>query len=409
MTFWIIAFALAVLSVAPLALSLRRAHGIGSQDETRADIEVKLYRDQLNEVDRDAARGVISEEDAKRSRVEISRRLLEADKARASQKREIKRGPLWGALALAAICLVGGIWLYIDLGVPTYEDLPLERRIELAAENRANRLSQDEMETRVPATPPLEAPDERLLTLITELRKALEERPDDLQGHLLLVRNEAAIGNFREAYEAQQEVIRIKGEEATAGDYAELADLMIMASNGYVSPEAETALTRALQRDPKNGVAIYYTGLMFAQTGRPDMTFRFWQPLLSNSEPTDPWVPPIRGQIEMVAQAAGIRYTLPPVTDGLRGPTQADIEATADMTPEERQEMIRGMVEGLSARLANEGGSPEEWSRLISSLAMLGDTDRARDIWNEAQVIFGPAPDQLAVVRSGAERAGLVE
>ena len=120
-------------------------------------------------------------------------------------------------------------------------------------------------------------------------------------------------------------------------------------------------------------------------------------------------MPLIREQIEAVAQAAGIRYTLPPASDGLKGPSAEDMENAADMTPQERQEMIRGMVEGLSARLANEGGTPEEWARLISSLAMLGDTERAKAIWGEAQVIFGADPEKLAVVRAGAERAGFVE
>ncbi|SFI74613.1 c-type cytochrome biogenesis protein CcmI [Celeribacter neptunius] len=411
MTFWIIAIAIASLSALPLALALRKAHGISEVEGSTAEVEMKVYRDQLKEVDRDEARGVLSAEDAKRARLEVSRRLLEADKARATEKKASTRMPIWAVIALPVLVIGGGIWLYDYTGAPGYEDLPLAHRIALADEARATRPAQAEIEKERPSSPPIQQPDERLLTLVSQLREALKSRPDDLQGHVLLARNEAVIGNYDRAYAAQKEVIRIKGNAATATDYADLADLMILAAGGYVSPEAEDALTKALQRDPNNGTAIYYSGLMFAQTGRPDMTFRLWQPLLSNSEADAPWVAPIRGQIEMVAQAAGIRYTLPPLpgAGGLRGPSQADIEATADMTPEERQDMIRGMVEGLSARLANEGGSPEEWARLISSLAMLGDTDRASSIWDEAQVIFGAEPEALAVVRGGAERAGLVE
>ncbi|ATG46659.1 c-type cytochrome biogenesis protein CcmI [Celeribacter ethanolicus] len=411
MTFWIIAFAIALLSAIPLALALRRAHGIGDVDSSTAEVEMKVYRDQLKEVDRDEARGVLSAEDAKRARIEVSRRLLDADKARASEKHGVRGAPIWAAAVLFAAVSGGALWLYNDLGAPGYEDLPLTHRIELAEEARANRPTQDAIEQMRPPSPPIMEPDERLTTLLVQLRDALTTRPDDLQGHILLARNEAVAGNYRAAYEAQKQVIRIKGPGATADDYADLADMMILAAGGFVSPEAEDALTKALQRDPQNGTAIYYSGLMFAQTGRPDMTFRLWQPLLSSSSAEDPWVMPIRQQIESVAQAAGIRYTLPPapMAGGLRGPTQEDVEATADMTPEERQEMIRGMVEGLAARLANEGGSPEEWSRLISSLAMLGETERAKAIWGEAQVIFGATPEALAVVRQGAERAGLVE
>ncbi|WP_460273751.1 c-type cytochrome biogenesis protein CcmI [Celeribacter sp. ULVN23_4] len=411
MTFWIIASAIAFLSAIPLALALWRAHGIGDVDSSTAEVEMKVYRDQLKEVDRDEARGVLSEEDAKRARIEVSRRLLDADKARESEKRSSARAPLWAAAMLFAAICGGAVWLYADLGASGYEDLPLSRRLELANEARANRPTQDAIETMRPPSPPIQEPDERLTTLLGQLREALATRPDDLQGHILLARNEAVAGNYHSAYEAQEEVIRIKGPAATADDYADLADMMILAAGGFVSPEAEDALTKALQRDPNNGTAIYYSGLMFAQTGRPDMTFRLWQPLLSSSTASDPWILPIRQQIESVAQAAGIRYTMPPTpsANALSGPTSEDMAAAADMTPEERQEMIQGMVEGLSARLANEGGTPEEWSRLISSLGMLGETERAKAIWGEAQVIFGDTPEALSVVRQGAETAGLVE
>ena len=69
--------------------------------------------------------------------------------------------------------------------------------------------------------------------------------------------------------------------------------------------------------------------------------------------------------------------------------------------------MIRGMVEGLSARLANDGGTSAEWAQLIGALGVLGDTDRARAIYGEAQVVFGARPEDLAIVRAAAERAGV--
>lgn len=408
MTFWIIALALACLSAAPIALALKRGGQRAAQ--SRAETEIQVYRDQLKDLDKDLARGVISDEDAKRSRIEISRRLLEADKARSVERTTTGQGSLWMASALAGMTVGGGAWLYSELGAVGAEDLPLTRRIELAQKARETRPSQAEVEAKRPASPALQEPDARHKELLAQLRKALETRPDDLQGHILLARNEAVIGNYRAAYAAQQEVIRLKGAGATADDYADLADMMILAAGGYVSPEAEDAMTNALRRDPENGTARYYSGLMFVQTGRPDMGFRLWQTLLNSSPPDAPWIAPIRAQIEAVAQAAGIRYSLPPDTGAdLRGPSEEDMAAAAEMTPEDRQEMIRGMVEGLSARLANEGGTPEEWARLISSLAMLGDTERAKAIWGEAQVIFGATPEALATVRAGAERTGIVQ
>jgi cytochrome c-type biogenesis protein CcmH len=72
-------------------------------------------------------------------------------------------------------------------------------------------------------------------------------------------------------------------------------------------------------------------------------------------------------------------------------------------------DFIRSMVDQLSARLANDGGSPDEWARLISSLGVLGDTSRARAIWAEAQVIFGSDANALDTVRAAAQSAGIAQ
>jgi cytochrome c-type biogenesis protein CcmH len=67
------------------------------------------------------------------------------------------------------------------------------------------------------------------------------------------------------------------------------------------------------------------------------------------------------------------------------------------------------MVEGLAARLSQQGGPPDDWARLIESYAMLGERDQANAVWNEAQAIFGGRPDDLAVVIEAAERAGVAQ
>lgn len=413
MMFWFTATVIALLAAAPIALAAARARNVRSVTDSKAEVEMRVYRDQLAEVERDLARGVLSEDDAKRTRIEVSRRLLEADRARDDGATRAARPSLAVGVAAALVCVIGALALYRTLGLPDYPDLPLQTRLANAAEIRANRPSQELAEAEALAAgtiaPPLRQADPEHSELLEKLRAALAERPDDVRGLELLARNEFIAGNYKAAHQAQQQLIAAKGEAATSRDYSDLADMLIIAAGGFVSPEAETALTRALQRDDQNGTALYYSGLMFAQTGRPDMTFQLWEPLLSNSDPDAPWVAPIRAQIAGVAQAAGIRYTLPPEGADMRGPSAEDIANAADMSAEDRTAMIEGMVEGLAARLANEGGTPTEWARLISSLAMLGDTSRARAIWGEAQVMFGADAGALAIVREAAEAAGLLQ
>ncbi len=411
MSFWIVAGAMTLAVAALLALAMLR--GRSRAPEGASDVQV--YRDQLTEIDRDLARGVLSETEADQVRIEVSRRLLEADRKAQGAAAEGAGGE---RTSVRAVALVGGVviagatGLYLMLGAPGYPDLPLEARIASAEAARENRPNQAVAESQFGRPSPGTAGvDPAHLELVEQLRATMAERPDDLQGWTLLARNEAALGNYAAAHMAQSEVIRIKGAAAGAADFADLADLMILAAGGFVSPEAEAALIEALRRDPTNGPALYYSGLSYAQTGRPDRAFAVWRALLETSDPRDPWYLPVRAQIEDLARRAGVRYVppIPPeiVVDGPRGPTAADIEAAGDMAPEDRRAMIENMVAGLSDRLANDGGTAQEWAQLIVALSVLGQSDQARAIADEARAAFADEPDLLPVIEEARTRAGI--
>ncbi|CUH63706.1 cytochrome c-type biogenesis protein CcmI [Thalassovita gelatinovora] len=409
MLFWIITAAIALSVSGILAWALLRGRtGV----EAPAAFDLRVYRDQLKEVDRDLARGVIGADDAERARAEISRRILNAD-TQLQKGGETGGQPksLGRVLAAATVLgMIGGsLLIYLELGVPGYGDFGLKARIAQADETRQNRPGQAAAEAAMPPALPKEQPEERFLTLMEQLRAAVAQRPNEVQGLRLLARNEATLGNYKASYEAQQRLIEALGDQATARDYTDLADTMILTAGGYVSPEAEAALMQALKLDPRNGVARYYMGLMFVQVGRPDASFQAWNGLLREGPADAPWIAPIRAQIPDVARLAGVDFTLPATAEGLKGPSAADMQAAGDMSAEERQDMIRGMVANLSERLATEGGAPEEWARLIGAYGVLGETDRAREIWTEAQQTFADKPEALAVVRSGAERAGVLQ
>ncbi len=415
MSFWIVAIILAVGVSGYLALVLARARKAAAPGEA---FDIQVYRDQLKEVERDLARGLISEAEAEQVRTEVSRRLLEADKAAARKSaedgEERTQSALLPAFVIGVLVVAGAVVTYLQIGAPGYPDLPLAERIAAAEKARAERPSQAEAEEQAAPNMPQVQVNERHAELMQQLREALRQRPDDLEGHILLARNEAAIGNFKAAYEAQQRVIELKGDQATGEDYSALADMMILAAGGYVSPEAEAALVKALQLDPNNGAAQYYSGLMFAQTGRPDVAFRIWRDLLEASPPDAPWVSPIREQILIVAQDAGVRYELPPVEGtgagpiAPGGPSAEDIAAAQDMSPEERQQMVSSMVNRLARRLATEGGTADEWARLIRALGVLGETGRAQAIWTEAKAVFANTPEKLAIIRDAARQAGIL-
>lgn len=411
MIFWITATALTLVVAALFVLTLLRAKPM---NEHPAEYDLRVYRDQLREVDRDLARGVIDAADAERIRAEVGRRVLAAD-AQLQKSAAGSDQPQGATRALAGIVvlclLVGTVALYPWLGQPGKRDLSQKARIEASDQMRATRQTQAQGEAaaqKVQSNRQRPQPDAQYSELMNKLRETVADRPDDLQGHILLARNEATLGNFVASYQAQKDVIRLKGDKAEAADYATLAEMMVRAAGGYVSPDAEDALKQTLARDPRYPSARYFTGLMFAQNDRPDKAFRLMDGLLRDSPPDAPWVPAIRSQIEELAWRAGVRYTLPEELTAPKGPTAADIANAANMTPDERQQMVRSMVDSLSEKLATQGGSAQDWGRLIAALAVIGEQERASAIWAEAQKVFAEKPDQLAIVRQGAAQAGLL-
>ncbi|WP_171237833.1 c-type cytochrome biogenesis protein CcmI [Ruegeria sp. HKCCA5763] len=406
MTFWVLIFIVALLVAAFLCFALLRNR---SGEKPSAAYDLEVYREQLAGVDKDLARGVIGEADAERVRTEISRRILAADEQ--MKKGNAESGPsravsIISVVVIALILIGGATALYDRTGAVDLPDMPLTARLELAEEVRANRPPQNAAEQL--ATPPQPAQlDESYEALLNQLRETVANRPDDLQGQMLLAQHETNAGNFKAGYTAQQRVIELSGDAATADAYADLAEMMILAAGGYVSPEAEQALTEALNRDRRHGPARYYWGQMLAQVGRPDLAYRMWVQTLQDSPSGAPWVGAIRAQIDELAFRAGV-FNAPDLSTAA-GPSQEDMAAAAELTPEERQEMIQGMVNQLSDRLATEGGAPEEWARLIAALGVLGQGQRAIDIHKEAMQVFAGNSEALEILDAAALQAGIAQ
>lgn len=402
--FWIVAVGLAVFVTATLALAiLRRA----PDARPPAAYDLDVYRDQLREVERDVARNVLSEADANRVRTEVSRRILAADAAiQATGHTTGRRGGVVVAALLVAVFVGGSFGVYLQIGAPGYGDLALADRMEMAEILRAERPSQAEAEATLERTqPPTDVPPDDV-ALVQQLREAVAQRPDDLQGHTLLAHFEGRLGNFDAAHVAKARVIDLKGEAATPRDLSEYADLLVLAAGGYVSPEAERVLEQVLSLDPTDGTARYYFGLMMVQTGRPDTALQVWDKLLREGPADAPWIDAITAQIETTAMRAGVNYALPAIGTG-RGPNQEQIDAAQDLSPAERMEMIQGMVAGLGERLATEGGPVEDWAQLISALGVLGRMDEARAILINAREAFGEDPTAVDMLARVADRVGL--
>lgn len=402
--FWIICAALAGMVTVAIAAPLLRRQG--DEAEPAAAYDLRVYRDQLREVGRDLERGVIDQTDAERLRVEIGRKVLAADRAlqRAVSGQRSPGG--WVALVALALLLVGAFFLYQRLGQPDRPDAPIAQRIADAQALYDSRPTQTEAEARGPQ-PERPEPDAEYTALIDQLREVVQKNPNDPRGLELLAEHEERLGNLVAAKDAQRRLVALRGDQASAEDLARLAGLTIEAAGGLITSDGEKAVAEALARDPRNPQARFMVGLLHLQNGRPDRAFPIWAGLLAEGPESAPWIAPIRAAISDLAWLAGQPDYTPPEPSTLPGPDADAIAAAQDLPPEERQKMIEGMVKGLESRLATQGGTPEEWARLISSLPVIGQQDHAKAVLGEARQRFSGNQPALDLIEAAAKQAGL--
>ena len=124
MTFWIIATGAALI----LAFFLFRTL-VSPLPQDENETQLAIYKDQLSEIERDEARGTLTQDEAKRLRTEVSRRILSADDAQKVAPKSMSPTEVAVVVAIVLVTLLGGgLWTYSSLGVPGYDDLPRAER-----------------------------------------------------------------------------------------------------------------------------------------------------------------------------------------------------------------------------------------------------------------------------------------
>lgn len=371
MLFWVIA---AVLTLgASIAVLLPLSGRVGSRAEGK-DIEV--YRDQLAEIDRDMARGLIGSEEAGQARAEIARRIIRADaeESRASRSSLIAR-----VVATAAVLAVPVVsWgIYGLIGSPGLPSQPLQER-----------LSRDPSQST-------EA------ELIARAEQHLVANPDDGRGWDVLAPVYLRLGRFDDAVIAYRNAIRLLGPTATR--HSDLGEAIVSAAGGMVTDEAQEEFRQALQLEIGNLKARYFLAAGLAQDGRLAEAQEGWKAMLPDLPADSPW----RVAVEQAIAEAGSRMEANKETAGTSGPSQQDMEDAAKMTPADRTAMIETMVAGLDEKLRANPQDVEGWKRLMRSYVVLGRREAAVEALERARTALGADSKEAGEITTFAASLGL--
>ncbi len=363
----------AVMTAAVVAAVLRPLFRAPA-DQAPAAADIAVYRDQLKELERDAARGLIDAGEAQTAKTEIARRLLASDQ----QSKSAAAFPAARLSALTTIVAAGApllaLALYLALGAPNQPGHP--------ARDQAQRTVSEQSS---------------VAELVTKVEARLRAKPDDGTGWDVIAPVYFKLERYNDAASAFANANRLLGE--TTKRLAGYAEAVVLANNGIVTEEARQAYEKLLAREPDRPEPRFWLALAKEQDGKLAEAKAAYQELLAMAGSNADMRAGIDERIATVE--ARIAGKAPP------GPTADDVRSAQQMAPDDRQRMITQMVDGLAARLKQDGRDLAGWQRLVNAYAVMGRRDDAVIALGEARRTFATDPQALADLKRLADTLGL--
>ena len=374
MPFWIVVGLLTVTAclaiILPLSGSRREVAGAREHD-------LEVYRDQLAEIERDAERGLIGKDEAAQARAEIGRRILKLDATGESGGAAGRGNALVRGLAMAAVVAVPVTsWgLYSAIGSPDMAGQPL-----------AERLAKD------PAASTIDE-------LVARAEAHLRANPEDGRGWDVVAPIYLRLERVGESATAFRNAIRLLGDSAPR--WTGLGEALMAGAGGVVTTEAADAFERASSLDPADPRPRFFLATAKAQEGDLAAAAVELRALLATLPAESPWRPVVERTLAQATAEAERRVAAAP------GPSSADMEAAAELSEEERADMIQVMVARLDERLRENPLVAEGWRRLVRSYMVLDRREDALDALARGVAALGTDTEMARELTAFAAGLGL--
>ena len=371
--FWILAVLLALLSGAFVLSAARRAVTGAAREEGA----LAVYRDQLSEIERDRARGLIGGPDADAATLEVQRRMLRAGRRLAGGPTASSRLPV---IAAALLVPVGGLAIYAATGAPGVASVSLAAQADARDQARQAEAAAGQLSARIAAA----------------------GEAASLEDRVALSRLRSSAGRMDEAADVLAPVIGRSG--VPSGVLTLWIEARIGADRGAVSPRVRETIERAVRNDPLNPAASYFLAYALESEGDLPRAREVLIRRLSVEPAPPPWAGSFMAGIDRLSDRIGeptlaLEEIVGSAPESLRlpGPTAEEVAAAEGMAPEDRMAMIRDMVDSLAARLEEDPDDAAGWLQLARARAVLGEGEAAREALARATALAAARPDDPAL------------
>jgi len=225
---------------------------------SQAKANAKVYRDQILDLDREYDSGHISDQEWQQSRDELSLRLLEDTSAVDDPAAKTEKPAIWTAVVLAVALPFGAMSLYMWVGQPE-------------ALNPLSLKSPEQVDPK------------DLAKLAHTLAEKLQDKPDNLQGWVMLGRTYRTLENFDAALKAYDTALKLSADDDLK---LERIEVIAMQRQGQFDGEPWRVIREILQKDPQHFAALLTAGSASYSEGKYADALKFWeqarQPLEAN-------------------------------------------------------------------------------------------------------------------------------
>ncbi|WP_315722006.1 MULTISPECIES: c-type cytochrome biogenesis protein CcmI [unclassified Bradyrhizobium] len=437
MMLWLILTAM--ISVAAVLISTPFIRGYERRQLASAQ-GLAVHRDQLREIENDTARGLIDKSDGETTANEIRRRILAAAAAEQPPASPLTSSERKFALIVVTTTVVfGSVALYALVGNP---DVPAAGSGQTAGSTTARSVAEARSDAGTQAIASLEqmtGQDGRdrpqqgsglppVEEMIQRVQTRLERNPRDADGWRLLGWSLFNIERFAEAAQAYGRATELR--PGSAEYRSARGEALVRAADGTVTSDARADFDEALKLDPKDARARFFVGVVKEQEGDKRGAMADWTAIVAESDPNEPWLPDLKQRLDALRRELGESgSSSPPVRPDLsaermqqllrsgqtaasepaepRGPRPDDIRKAETMSSDDRNLMIRGMVDGLATRLEQSPRDAEGWIKLIRSRVVLGEVEAAKQSLQRALSIFSEDVPERTRIADSARQLGI--
>ena len=258
---------------------------------SQAKANAKVYRSQIEDLDREHESGHIGQEEWQQSRDELSLRLLEDTSASDDPVAKIEKPAMWTAVVLALALPLSAMGLYMWLGQPE---------------------ALDPMATSRTMDPNSAKADPNELAQMAEgLAKKLQAKPDNLQGWVMLGRTYRSLENYDKAIKAYDRALVLSADDDLR---LERVEVMAMQRQGNFEGEPWQVIRDILQKDPQNFGALLMAGSASYAHAKYADALKYWQQARAPLTPDNPDVAGLDEAIGAVQQKLGLPVSKPEVS-----------------------------------------------------------------------------------------------